>query len=169
MSNRYDGAAELGCKVYIGGLDRYASKDDIEYAFERYGKLNNVFVARNPPGFAFVEFSDPQDAKDAVRALDGRSVCGSRVRVEISHGRTKNRFSDRGGPRGGGDRGGPRGYGGMDRRGGGEPRPRIRSKERKIYSDDSRSRSRSTSKGRKDRPERERSPPRHKTSRNRSR
>jgi len=33
-----------------------------------------VWVARNPPGFAFVEFEDPRDAEDAVRGLDGRYV-----------------------------------------------------------------------------------------------
>jgi RNA recognition motif-containing protein len=33
-----------------------------------------VWVARNPPGFAFVEFEDPRDAEDAVRGLDGRCV-----------------------------------------------------------------------------------------------
>ena len=71
MSNRY-GSGPLTCKVYIGGLSRNASREEIEDAFGRYGKLDNVFVARNPPGFAFVEFTDPQDAEDSVRALDGR-------------------------------------------------------------------------------------------------
>ncbi len=132
MSYRYDGNCPVGCKVYIGGLARTASKEEIECAFERYGKLANVFVARNPPGFAFVEFTDPQDAEDSVRALDGRSICGSRVKVEISHGRTKNRGGEgRGGydRRGGG--GGDRGY---DRRGD-DRRMRSRTPEKRRYSD----------------------------------
>lgn len=62
----------LDCKVYVGGLTKSASREDIERAFNHYGKLRNVFVARNPPGFAFVEFYDAQDAEDAVRGLDGR-------------------------------------------------------------------------------------------------
>ena len=35
-------------------------------------------------GFAFVEFEDPRDAEDAVRDMDGRRVCGVRIRVEIA-------------------------------------------------------------------------------------
>jgi RNA recognition motif-containing protein len=62
----------LDCKVYVGGLTRNASREELERAFGHYGKLRNVFVARNPPGFAFIEFEDTQDAEDAVKALDGR-------------------------------------------------------------------------------------------------
>jgi arginine/serine-rich splicing factor 7 len=50
----------LDTKVYVGGLTKEASKEEIERAFSHYGKLRNVFVARNPPGFAFVEFEDSQ-------------------------------------------------------------------------------------------------------------
>ena len=49
-----------------------ASKADLEDAFTCYGPLRNVWVARNPPGFAFVEFEDARDAEDAIRGLDGR-------------------------------------------------------------------------------------------------
>lgn len=59
------------CKVYVGNLGNSASKHEIESAFSKYGPLRNVWVARKPPGFAFVEFEDPRDAEDAVRGLDG--------------------------------------------------------------------------------------------------
>lgn len=31
----------------------------------------SVWVARKPPGFAFIEFEDRRDADDAIRALNG--------------------------------------------------------------------------------------------------
>ena len=67
---------DIACKVYIGNLGNNASKYEIEDAFGKYGPLRNVWVARNPPGFAFVEFEDPRDAEDSVRGLDGTRVCG---------------------------------------------------------------------------------------------
>lgn len=57
------------CKLYVGDLGNNASKQELEDAFGYYGPLRNVWVARNPPGFAFVEFEDPRDAEDAVRGL----------------------------------------------------------------------------------------------------
>jgi arginine/serine-rich splicing factor 7 len=69
--SRYDA---LSCKVYVGDLPRDASEKEIERAFSYYGPLKSVWVARNPPGFAFVEFEDDRDAEDAVRGLDGTYV-----------------------------------------------------------------------------------------------
>jgi arginine/serine-rich splicing factor 7 len=31
----------------------------------------SVWVARKPPGFAFIDFDDKRDAEDAIRDLDG--------------------------------------------------------------------------------------------------
>ncbi|XP_055708235.1 RNA-binding protein 1 isoform X2 [Phlebotomus papatasi] len=80
---------DLQCKVYVGNLGSSASKHEIESAFGKYGPLRNVWVARNPPGFAFVEFEDRRDAEDAVRGLDGTRCCGTRIRVEMSSGRSR--------------------------------------------------------------------------------
>ncbi|XP_062853963.1 serine/arginine-rich splicing factor 3a isoform X2 [Trichomycterus rosablanca] len=84
-------SCSLDCKVYVGNLGDNGNKTDLERAFGYYGPLRSVWVARHPPGFAFVEFEDPRDARDAVRELDGRTLCGCRVRVEMSNGEKRNR------------------------------------------------------------------------------
>ncbi|KAF7652580.1 hypothetical protein LDENG_00095160 [Lucifuga dentata] len=90
-SGRYGGEM----KVYVGNLGTGAGKGELERAFGYYGPLRTVWIARNPPGFAFVEFEDPRDAEDAVRGLDGKMICGSRVRVELSTGMLRRSRYDR--------------------------------------------------------------------------
>ena len=77
--------------MYVGDLGMYGDKYEIERKFERFGSLREVWVAKNPPGFAFVMFEDPRDAEDACRSLDGTKICGQVARVEVSHGRSKPR------------------------------------------------------------------------------
>ncbi|KAJ1350827.1 hypothetical protein KIN20_006718 [Parelaphostrongylus tenuis] len=116
----------MDCKVYVGGLPNDATSQEIEDAFYRFGRIRKVWVARRPPGFAFVEFEDSRDAEDAVKALDGSRICGVRARVELSHGRGRG--------------GGGGGYGGRRSRSRSPRRDRGRSRSR-----DRRSRSRSRS------------------------
>ncbi|XP_067949100.1 serine/arginine-rich splicing factor 7-like isoform X2 [Watersipora subatra] len=104
---------DVSCKVYVGDVSLDTTEKELEREFSYYGKLKSVWVARNPAGFAFVEFEDSRDADDAIAALDGKNICGSRVRVEPSTGRRKTKPWDRDGGRGygrdsyGGGRGGP--------------------------------------------------------------
>nr|CDJ87732.1 RNA recognition motif domain containing protein [Haemonchus contortus] len=140
----------MDCKVYVGGLPNDATSQEIEDAFYRFGRIRKVWVARRPPGFAFVEFEDSRDAEDAVKALDGSRICGVRARVELSHGRGR-------GAGGGGGYGGRRSSYTYRSRSPRRDRGRSRSRDRR-----SRSRSRSPI-------YRSRSPPMGGRSRSRSR
>ncbi|KAH0911579.1 hypothetical protein HID58_034900 [Brassica napus] len=82
-------------RVYVGNLDPRVTERELEDEFRIFGVLRNVWVARRPPGYAFLEFDDERDALDAIRALDGKNGW----RVELSH-------KDKGGRGGGGRRGG---------------------------------------------------------------
>lgn len=75
-------------RLFIGGLPEDASRTELEHEFETYGALRDVWVARNPPGFGFILFEDSRDASDALKAMDGRRICGSRIRVEFARGGT---------------------------------------------------------------------------------
>ncbi|OMO78187.1 hypothetical protein CCACVL1_14596 [Corchorus capsularis] len=86
-------------RVYVGNLDPRVIERDLEDEFRVFGVLRSVWVARRPPGYAFVEFDDRRDAIDAVRELNGKNGW----RVELSHN-----------SKGGGGRGGRRGGGGDD-------------------------------------------------------
>uniref|UniRef100_A0A2K5QJU6 RRM domain-containing protein n=1 Tax=Cebus imitator TaxID=2715852 RepID=A0A2K5QJU6_CEBIM len=143
----------LDCKVYVGNLENNGNKTKLERAFGYYGPLRSVWVARNPPGFAFVEFEDPRDAADAMEEI---TLCGCCVKVELLNGEKRSR--NRGPPPSWGRR--PRDA--YCRR---SPPPLRRSPRRRSFS---RSRSRSLSRDRR----RERSLSRernHKPSRSRSR
>ena len=59
-------------KVYVGNLGNNASRTELEDEFGYYGPLVSVWIARNPPGFAYVLFEDAKDARDAVKELDGK-------------------------------------------------------------------------------------------------
>ena len=36
------------------------------------------------PGFAFVVFNNVEDAEKSVKELDGKDICGSRIKVEFA-------------------------------------------------------------------------------------
>ncbi|KAM7459669.1 hypothetical protein LguiA_036663 [Lonicera macranthoides] len=93
-------------RVYVGNLDPRVSERELEDEFRVFGVIRSVWVARRPPGYAFVDFDDRRDAQDAIRELDGKNGW----RVELSH-------NSRGGSGGGGG-GGGRGGGGRGRSGG---------------------------------------------------
>ena len=95
-------------RVHVRDLGNYGDKEELRRVFSKYGGLINVWIANNPPGFAYIFYETFEDAERAVEAMDGRKVCGVRVRVELSPVEDRRR-SARG--RGGGE---GRGYDSKD-------------------------------------------------------
>ncbi|PNX86629.1 serine/arginine-rich splicing factor RSZ22-like protein [Trifolium pratense] len=62
-------------RVYVGNLDSRVSERDLEDEFRVYGVIRSVWVARRPPGYAFIDFDDRRDAQDAIRELDEDLHC----------------------------------------------------------------------------------------------
>lgn len=77
-------------RVFIGGLEGTVTKEDIEAEFSKFGKLTNVWVAQNPPGFAFIIYESEQDAEQAVSKMNGETFMGAKVRVEHSKPKRRN-------------------------------------------------------------------------------
>ncbi|XP_058095495.1 serine/arginine-rich splicing factor RSZ21A-like isoform X2 [Magnolia sinica] len=71
-------------KVYVGNLDSRITERELADEFRVYGVVRSVWVARNPPGYAFIEFDDRRDADDAISALDGKH--GWRVEMSRNYG-----------------------------------------------------------------------------------
>lgn len=71
-----------GGRIFVGGLDTTMTREDLEREFGKYGRLREVWMAQNPPGFAFVEFEDTSRVDDAVREMNGAILNGALLRVE---------------------------------------------------------------------------------------
>ena len=41
-------------RVYFGNLDPDVQKEEVEDICNKFGRVSDVWIARNPPGFAFV-------------------------------------------------------------------------------------------------------------------
>ena len=81
-------------KIFITKLSPEISQRDIEKEFSVYGQIKNINLKR---GYAFVEYYNKEDAKEAIRKLDNKKLFGQqqRVVVEEAIGRRRDRDRDR--------------------------------------------------------------------------
>uniref|UniRef100_A0A8C7G5U5 RRM domain-containing protein n=1 Tax=Oncorhynchus kisutch TaxID=8019 RepID=A0A8C7G5U5_ONCKI len=126
-------------KLFVGGLSFDTNEQSLENVFSKYGQISEINTGvikdqmrhSRSRGFGFVTFENPDEAEDAMLAMNGKSPDGRQIRVNQAGksgggGRSGGRF--RGGSSGGGGGyfrggrgGGDRGYGGgrYDNRSGG--------------------------------------------------
>ena len=105
-------------KIYVGNLPYSASDADLQQNFSAFGDVVSATVMTDrdtgrSKGFGFVEMSSPAQAQAAIEGLNGQSVSGRALVVNLA------RPLDDSGPRGGGGGGYRSGNGGGYRGGGG--------------------------------------------------
>ncbi|XP_037360828.1 cold-inducible RNA-binding protein isoform X2 [Talpa occidentalis] len=108
-------------KLFVGGLSFDTNEQSLEQVFSKYGQISEVVVVKDREtqrsrGFGFVTFENIDDAKDAMMAMNGKSVDGRQIRVDQAGKSSDNRSRGyRGGSAGGrgffrGGRGRGRGF-----------------------------------------------------------
>lgn len=116
-------------KLYIGNIDREASEDDLRQAFEVHGQISEVTIIKDrmtgePRGFAFITFPNDEEAKNAIKAVNGQMLKGRALRVTEALAKEDRPPRREGGGGGGGFRGGEGRSGGGFRGGPREGGPR---------------------------------------------
>ncbi len=97
-------------KLFVGNLSFNTTENELQDAFAAYGTVMeaNLMMDRatgRPRGFGFVTMSTPEEAQKAVEAMNGKSIDGRALTVNIARPREER-------PAGGGGGGGRRQYGG---------------------------------------------------------
>ncbi len=104
-------------KLFVGNLSFNTTENDLHDAFAAHGTVleTNLMMDKmsgRPRGFAFVTMSSPEEAQKAIEAMNGKSVDGRALTVNVARPREDRPPGGGGGRRfggGGGDRGGDRG------------------------------------------------------------
>lgn len=72
--------------IYVGNLSYEVDNDTLREAFEEFGEVSSAKVIMDREtgksrGFGFVEMSDDESAKDAIKVLDGKELKGRNLKV----------------------------------------------------------------------------------------
>ena len=109
----------MGRRLYVGNLSYNTTELELRDIFATAGTVADAKVMTDretgrPRGFAFVEMSTDEEAKQAIAQLNGREIDGRAINVNEAQERSGGggRGFGGGGGGGGGGRGGSRGGGG---------------------------------------------------------
>jgi RNA recognition motif-containing protein len=106
-------------KLFVGSLSWDTNSEGLHAAFSPYGEITEATVVSDRDsgrsrGFGFVTFADDAAADKAVAALNGSTLDGRTIRVDVAQAKERTGGGG-GGRRSGGGGGGYGGGGGRDR------------------------------------------------------
>jgi len=102
----------MSTKLYVGNIAFTTTEDQLRDAFSAHGVVVELTMMMDretgrPRGFGFVTMGSAEEAQAAIAALNGRSMDGRELTVNLARPREE-RPSGGGGGGGGGYRGGGR-------------------------------------------------------------
>uniref|UniRef100_A0A7S2TJH3 RRM domain-containing protein n=2 Tax=Lotharella oceanica TaxID=641309 RepID=A0A7S2TJH3_9EUKA len=76
----------MDCRIYVGSIHYSLGEEDIKLPFSTFGKINRIDMPREPgtmrsKGFCFIEFDDPDSAKQALQTMNGFELGGRKLKV----------------------------------------------------------------------------------------
>jgi cold-inducible RNA-binding protein len=79
-------------KLFVGNLSFNTTENDLQDAFAAHGTVTetNLMMDRStgrPRGFGFVTMSSPEEAQKAIEALNGKSIDGRALTVNVARPR----------------------------------------------------------------------------------
>lgn len=82
----------MSVRLYIGNLPFEVKGDDLDTLFSTIGVVEDAIIVTQPGGgrprgFGFVEMQDEQDAHLAIEQLDGHSLAGRALKVNVANSR----------------------------------------------------------------------------------
>jgi RNA recognition motif-containing protein len=104
----------MNAKVFVGNLNFDTTAEEVEALFAQAGQIVGVSVPTDrmtgrPRGFAFVEYTNADDAAAAIERFSGYELAGRKLRVDEAGERPAGGGSGGAGPRPGGGGGRPQG------------------------------------------------------------
>lgn len=71
----------LGCRIFVGNVDTtVASRKEIRDIFDKYGKITDD-IRSLQRGYCFVQYDNPESARRAVAAENGRIMGSKRMGI----------------------------------------------------------------------------------------
>jgi cold-inducible RNA-binding protein len=95
----------MSTKLFVGNLSFNTTENDLQDAFAAHGTVveANLMVDRmsgRPRGFGFITMSTPEEAQKAIEAMNGATLDGRNLTVNIARPREERPGGGGGGARG---------------------------------------------------------------------
>lgn len=80
--------------IYAGNLSYDMTEDELKALFEEFGRATKVSLIKDKytgksKGFGFVEMDKQSEAEEAIKQLNGRTVNGKNITVNIARPRNE--------------------------------------------------------------------------------